>query len=230
MIEHKHSGLSKEEHHCVSLVPLFSALSQEELSEVEQVVHHKVFKKGNLVISPEQSPQLTIVARGGLKMYQLSANGKEQLLRVIEPGGYEGENALFGAINENLFGETLEDTTVCFLKREDFKKFLMQNPALSLKLLEINAKKSEQIEQQASFLMMETVESRLANYLLQLAKASHNTEIELPMKMKDLANFVGTTPETLSRKFKLLEQEGLIKRKGKQIKILNFEELEDTYA
>ncbi|AYF99762.1 Crp/Fnr family transcriptional regulator [Lactococcus allomyrinae] len=218
------------EHHCVQLVPLFNTLTKKEIEEVEQLVHHRVFGKGETVISPEQSPQLTIVAHGGLKMYQLATNGKEQLLRVVEPGGYEGENALFGAVNENLFGETLEETTVCFLKRQDFKKLLIQNPALSLRLLEINAKKSETIEQQASFLMMEAIESRLANYLLQLAKVAHSERVELPMKMKDLANFVGTTPETVSRKFKLLENHGYIRRHGKHIEILDVEKLEDDYV
>lgn len=59
-------------------------------------------------------PQLAIVAHGSLKIYQLSSAGKEQLLRVIEPGGYAGEDALFGVMNDNLYGETLEETQICF--------------------------------------------------------------------------------------------------------------------
>ena len=47
-----------------------------------------------------------------MKIYQLSSAGKEQLLRVIEPGGYAGEDALFGVMNDNLYGETLEETQI----------------------------------------------------------------------------------------------------------------------
>ena len=73
---------SHDEHHCVQLVPLFALLSESELAQVEQVVHHKTFKKGEAVISPFTVPQLAIVAHGTLKIYQLSSAGKEQLLRV----------------------------------------------------------------------------------------------------------------------------------------------------
>ena len=61
--------------------------------QVEQVVNHKIFEKGETVISPFAVPQLAIVAHGSLKIYQLSSAGKEQLLRVIEPGG--NANLLF---------------------------------------------------------------------------------------------------------------------------------------
>nr|WP_270219835.1 cyclic nucleotide-binding domain-containing protein [Lactococcus lactis] len=109
MSKYKHH-FSHHEHHCVRLVPLFGLLSESELMQVEQVVNHKIFEKGETVISPFAVPQLAIVAHGTLKIYQLSSAGKEQLLRVIEPGGYAGEDALFGVMNDNLYGETLEET------------------------------------------------------------------------------------------------------------------------
>ncbi len=64
--------------------------------------------KGEQILAPNGEPQLVIVASGSMKVYQLSASGKEQLLRVIEPGGYEGESQLLGVPNESLFGEALE--------------------------------------------------------------------------------------------------------------------------
>ena len=48
------------------------------------------------------------------------------------------------------------------------------------------------------------------------------------MKMKDLATFLGTTPETLSRKLKLLEQKKLIKKNHKQVRLLDIDALEDV--
>ena len=47
------------------------------------------------------------------------------------------------------------------------------------------------------------------------------------MKMKELAAFIGTTPETLSRKFKLLEENGYVKRKNREVWIIDKEQLED---
>lgn len=84
---------------------------------------------------------MVILAKGLLKVYQLSPNGKEQLLRVVEPGGYEGEDVLFGVKNNNLFGEALQNIEICVLKQSDFQKLLKDYPQLSIKLLTINAEK-----------------------------------------------------------------------------------------
>lgn len=222
--------LSQEDHHCVQLVPLFNQLAPEELRQIEQLVYHRTFAKGETVISPDAEAQLTIVAQGQLKIYQLSVTGREQLLRVIEPGSYEGENALFGAVNENLFGQSLTELRVCFIRQKDFHDLLLKHPELSLRFLEINAQKSKETQQQAQFLMMEEVEERLAYYLWQLIKAENSNYVTLPMKMKDLADFIGTSPETLSRKFKSLERKGFIEREGKMIKLLDLEKFEDEYA
>lgn len=77
---------------------------------------------------------------------------------------------------------------------------------------------------------MEDVSRRLVNYLMDLSKSYKSNLIKLPMKSKDLATFIGTTPETLSRKLKLLESKGLIERENKIIKILDYERLEDEYS
>ncbi|MFZ2354085.1 Crp/Fnr family transcriptional regulator [Paucilactobacillus nenjiangensis] len=218
----------KEDHLCVTLVPLFDVLDVEDQKRINDLVSHRTLSKGEVVIDPNEEAQLVIVARGDLKIYQLSANGHEQLMRIAEPGDYEGESALLGAHNENVYGEALEKTEVCILKHSDFHDLLESYPELALKLLSINADKMKQIEQQSQFLTMEKVEERLANYLLNLNKVADDENVVIPMKMKDLATFLGTTPETLSRKLKLLEQKKLIKKNHKQVRLLDIDALEDV--
>ncbi|MFK5240835.1 hypothetical protein ACI3PF_07470 [Lactococcus lactis] len=60
MSKYKHH-FSHHEHHCVQLVPLFGLLSESELVQVEQVVNHKIFEKGETVISPFAVPQLALI-------------------------------------------------------------------------------------------------------------------------------------------------------------------------
>lgn len=215
------------DHLCVSLVPLFNHLDLEDQKKINNLMIHEIVEKKTQVIDPYKESQLLIVAKGNLKVYQLSSNGKEQLLRIVEPGGYEGENELFGVKNDEVFAESLEKTELCILKQSDFKQLLIQYPELSLKLLEINAEKSLKMERQTQFLVMEKIEERLATYLLNLSKVQASNQIEIPMKMKELAAFLGTTPETLSRKFKYLEEESIIKRNRNNVHILNVDELEN---
>ncbi|MGV3042739.1 Crp/Fnr family transcriptional regulator [Staphylococcus rostri] len=209
-----------DKHLCVSLVPLFNQLEQQDLEKINAYAKVSHFQKGDIIFQPGDA-ELYIVANGYMKVYQLSNNGKEQLLRVVEPGSYEGESQLFGVTNDTLFGEALGKVEVCTISQRDFNHILTEHPQLTRKLLEINMKKVLQLEQQAQFLSMEKVEERLVTYLLDLKIAENSLTVTLPMSMKDLATFLGTTPETLSRKLKFLEAQGFIERKGRKIKIID---------
>ena len=61
------------------------------------------------------------------------------------------------------------------------------------------------------------VRARLIRYLLDLSMAQESRRVLLPLNGEELAQFLGTTPETLSRRWTLLEKEGLIEKKGKQV-------------
>lgn len=214
------------QHICVSLVPLFMDLPGKDQLKINSLTTHRRYQKGETIFQPGDE-KLQIVARGSMKVYQLSASGREQLLRVAQPGDYEGEKQLFGLENDSFFGEAMENTEICSLGKADFNRVLLGNPQLSLKLLELSTQKLLATERQTQFLAMERVEERLASYLLDLAKVAGSDQVQLSMKMKDIAFYLGTTPETLSRKFKLLEKMGYLKRTGKQVKILDEDGLLD---
>ena len=213
---------SMKTHHCVSIVPLFNHLSEEDQEQIDRLVSHRHFHKGETIWQPGNDPLLIIVARGTLKVYMISSSGREQLLRILNPGDYEGVNTLLGAMAQDIFIDSITDTEVCLLRKKDFTALLSRTPQLALKLLELYAQRMADTENQIRFLTMENVETRLATYLqalsLQVSPSSHLT---LPMKMKDLASYLGTTPETLSRKLHNLENKGIISRKGRKLRILS---------
>lgn len=215
------------EHNCVTLVPLFNHLASAEQQAINQLTHHKKFTKGDTILSPLGEDKLIIVAKGAVKLYQLSVGGKEQLLRVLTPGDFEGDRELFGTSNENIYGEALEDTTVCMIQQKDFQALLLKEPKIALKLLQLNAEKMVQVEKQAQFLSTDSIEERLASYLLDLAISEGKDTFYLPFKMKELAAFIGTTPETLSRKMKQMSEKGYFLRQGRKIQLLDKTSLED---
>ena len=217
-----------KEHHCVSIVPLFNHLTEEEQNQVESLILHRHFRKGETVWQPGEDPLLIIVAKGSMKVYMLSGSGREQLLRLLTPGSYEGVNALLGARAQSIYIDTLEETDACLLRKTDFNALLLKTPSLALKLLEMNAQRMADTENQTRFLMMERVEYRLSAYLLSLSLLSGGAaDLEIPMKMKDLSAYLGTTPETLSRKLHLLEEKNIIRRKRKKIGIMDREKLRE---
>ncbi len=84
----------------------------------------------------------------------------------------------------------------------------------------------ETSEKQQTRYATETVDTRIAMFIAESLESEDSTIVELPMSKKDLASYLGTTPETISRKLNEFEEAGLIKRlSNKKIKVLDVDEL-----
>lgn len=205
---------------CVRLVPLFNTLSQENQIEIEDLVRKKIYQKGELVVDPSSDDNLIIVAYGGAKLYNLDENGHENITQILHTGDYAGEDWLFGKKNSNTYVEATENSKICLLNRKDFLNLLEDQPMLSIKLIEQSMTKMQSMQKQIDLLSLPKIEDRLSEYLQEYAVKVGKKTFNLPLKMKDLALYLGTTPETLSRKFTLLEKQGVLTRKLRKI-ILN---------
>lgn len=205
---------------CVRLVPLFNTLSQENQIEIEDLVRKKTYQKGELVVDPNSDDNLIIVAYGGAKLYNLDENGHENITQILHTGDYAGEDWLFGKKNSNTYVEATENSKICLLNRKDFLNLLEDQSMLSIKLLEQSMTKMQSMQRQIDLLSLPKIEDRLSEYLQEYAVKVGKKTFNLPLKMKDLALYLGTTPETLSRKFALLEKQGVLTRKLRKI-ILN---------
>ncbi|MFC4799398.1 Crp/Fnr family transcriptional regulator [Neobacillus sp. GCM10023253] len=213
---------------CVSIVPIFNHLEQEQMEEIMVAARSVSYKKGEIIYQAgDQSNALYIVNKGKIKIYRLSESGKEQLLRILTPGEFTGELALFNEGIHEAFAEAMADTQVCMIRRADLQALLLKFPSISLKILTEFSKRLEQSEKQTARFATEKVETRLALFLAEcLDPDSREVEFTLPMSKKDLASYLGTTPETVSRKLSDFEAAGLIKQKPhKKIEIIDLDEL-----
>ena len=93
---------------CLCKVPLFNPLTMNEKNNIQCLLHHKTCQKGELIFSPGDQEQLSIVASGAMRIYRISKTGKEQFIRIVKEGEYDGENYLFGLINDSLYGEAIK--------------------------------------------------------------------------------------------------------------------------
>ncbi len=199
---------------CVSLVPIFNHLEEEQMEEISRLTQSVSIKKGEFLYGPEEeSSSLYILNQGKIKIYRSSESGKEQIQRILYPGDFTGELALFNERMHDSFALALEDTEICKIKREDLQGLLLKYPVISLKILEEFSQRLLQSERQASRYATEKVESRLAMYLAEtMDEQGGDYSLKLPMTKKDLASYLGTTPESISRKLLELEEMNLIKQ------------------
>lgn len=205
---------------CVSLVPLFNQLSIDSQRRIEQLVDKRHVQRGTVVVSPDNSDQLVIIEQGTARVYQLSASGDEQVQQVLAAGEYVGETWLLGVENVNSYVEMTTTGNICLLRRGGFAQLLRQQPQLTFKLLAGQAALIDGLRQQTRLMGLPSIEERLTAYFQLLEKSQGRRTINLPLKLKDLSSYLGTTPETLSRTLNKLEQQGLISRHRRQVRLL----------
>ncbi|QDI92151.1 Crp/Fnr family transcriptional regulator [Salicibibacter halophilus] len=213
---------------CVSIVPIFNHLEPGQMDEVMQTVQSTSYKKGELIFHEgDPSDTLYIVNTGKVKIYRLSEAGKEHLVSLMNPGDFTGEYALFNESTHTSYAEAMVDTKICKINREDLHAFLSKYPTISLKMLTEFSQRLDRSEKQTTHFATEKVETRIALFLAELANNEPDSEtLELPMTRADLASYLGTTPETISRRLSVLEDQGFIQQiTNKKIKIVDLDGL-----
>jgi CRP/FNR family transcriptional regulator len=212
------------ENYCIDNVPIFHDLLPDEKESIMDSSNHKSFKKGEIIFIPGDSfDELFVVNNGMVKISKISAMGKEQILRILQPGDFMGELSLFSKSIHNNTAEALENTEICVIQGHKIREILLQKPEISLKFLQKFTERIEESEELIEQIGLRDVEQRIANYLLleieknQIINNKGHYEIALPVSKGDLASLIGTTQETLSRKLSLLQDNGVIKLKGQRI-------------
>lgn len=225
---HHSNSFCSGSHSCVSLVPIFNHLEEDQMQEIMKVTKSRSYKKGEIIYRDgEKSDSLYIVSSGKIRIYRLSESGKEQLVRILHPGDFTGELALFRESIHSSYAEAMKDTSVCTITKSDLQEFLLKFPSISLKILSEFSNRLDISETQTTRFATEKVETRLAFFLVECVdEQGKSMEIKLPMTKRDLASYLGTTPETISRKLTELEDGGYIKQKsGRRIEILDLDGL-----
>ncbi|RCW77296.1 Crp/Fnr family transcriptional regulator [Saliterribacillus persicus] len=211
---------------CVAGVPIFNHLEAEDLDEIMKTVHSSTYQKGeHLYHAGDTLGALYIVHKGKVRIYRMNEEGKEQLVRLLSAGDFTGELALFTNKKEEAYAEVVEDAQVCRITQDDLHSFLMQYPTIALKIMQEFATRLDTAETQTALFAQERVETRIAKYLL---TCTENNTARLTMTKRDLASYLGTTPETISRRFSDMERSGIIqKQDSRTFLILDQVQLEE---
>ncbi|NLL46751.1 MAG: Crp/Fnr family transcriptional regulator [Clostridiales bacterium] len=211
---------------CIEHVPIFGSLNHEEKMEIVEIASSRSFEKGETIYrAGDEGGTLFVLYTGKAKLFRLSASGKEQVLRLVEPGDFIGELSLFSSLPLTDNAQALEATTMCVLQGQRLKELMAKYPSIAFKVLDELSRRLEKAENRIEDISLSSVTKRVAGALLELSEGRR--EFLLPMTKGDLASQLGMTQETLSRKLAALQEEGLILLKGqRKITIKNKSELE----
>jgi CRP-like cAMP-binding protein len=213
----------------LSQVDLFAGLSQQQLQEVGRIVSVKEFKRGELLfIEGDDGIGFYIVITGRVKVYKVSPDGKEQIMHIFGPGQPFAEVPVFEGSRYPANAEALDRCKLFFFPKKDFIKLIHENPSLAMNMLASLSQRLKQFSHLIEALSLKEVPGRLASYLLYLSDRNGSIDaFELDIAKSQLASFLGTIPETLSRIFTKMANRELVRINGPRIAILDRTGLED---
>lgn len=202
--------------YCAKKVSLFASLSDNDLNKVVNLITKKSFEKGDIIFSEgELFDKLFIINNGSIKIYTYTKDGKEQILYILKEGEFLGDLNLLKNDIFKFNAMALESTNMCIIHKDDFDILIKTNPEISIKILEYAHDRIASLENLVQTLTTKDVEVRLASLLINLSstfgiKTDIGIEITLPLTREDMANFIGVTRETVSRKLSYFQSQNII--------------------
>ena len=183
----------------------------------------KLFSSGELLFSEgEPCNGLHIIARGRVRIFKTSVNGREQVLAVNVPGETVAELPVFDGGSFPASASAVEETEIAFISRRDFQAYCLEHPEVALKVLKVVGARLRRLVGIIEELSFTTIRQRLIAVLVKLAqsdgkKTERGIEIQLPGTHQELANQLGTVRELISRNLMRLQAEGLLDVDARQI-------------
>jgi CRP/FNR family transcriptional regulator len=207
--------------------PLFSGLPPEDLAQVAAVASFRRFGRNETIFREgDRADGFYVVASGKAKVFKLSADGKEQVLHLLEPGQSFAEGVIFEGGAYPAHAATVTEAALVFLPKQGVVSLLEKSPRLAIRMLASLSKWLRRMTDLVDDLSLKDVETRFTWFVSEELRArgiplADGAVYELAFSKTLLASRLGTVPETFSRTLKKLQEEGAIRVQGKRIKILD---------
>lgn len=192
---------------------------------LDQVKQKTIFRPHQVIFYQDNQPLgLYTISTGLVKLEFTSEQGQNHTLRYLGPGSALGYRSLFSNEPYQASAIAVEKTEICFIPKTTVMDVFSRYPAVALKVLESLAKDLGLAEAKWTSQMDKDASERIAEALIFLQDHFEHQN----WTRKEIAEWAGTTPETVIRTLAQFEQEGFIDQsQGRAIKLINKQKLID---
>lgn len=221
----KQCAMSKCEQCVVREFSALKALTKDELVTMSSCKTATTIKKGeSLFVEGDNVNGVFCIKDGVCKMTKLSANGKDQIVKLSQKGELLGQRSLISDEPANLSAVAVEDMEVCFIPKSDILNFFNNNNAFSMSLMKSVCGDLKDADDMMVNLAQKNVKERLAQTLLYLEEkfgVLEDKSLRLQLSRDEIASIIGTATESCIRLLSEFKKAGLIELQGKKITILD---------
>ncbi|WP_210396083.1 Crp/Fnr family transcriptional regulator [Motiliproteus sediminis] len=211
---------------------LFSSLSPSELQQlVERVEQVNLEAEQYLFRQQEPAKRFYLVADGQIKLFHTTADGHEKVVELINPGQALAEAVLFmQRPNYPVTAEAVRATRLFAIPGDAYIPLLRNNSDACMRILgdlsmRLHARLNDVVQ-----LTQQNATHRVVRFLLGLlpSNAADGCTIYLETPKHVIASRLSVKPETLSRIMARLAQNEVIVIKGREIRVLDIDKLQNV--
>lgn len=198
-------------------VGFFCSVDDEIIKTINHIKVIKHFKAGETIYSAgSPSEGLYSIRTGVVKLENITEQGQSSILNIIGPGGLLGYRSFFTEEKHSTSSRALENTQIYFLPGKKVNKLFNCHPELVHKIVAQLSEDSKLAETKWLNQINKGASARIAEALLFLTKKFQQTH----WTRNTIANWSGTSTETVIRSLASFEKEGLISKSYTSFTIL----------
>jgi CRP-like cAMP-binding protein len=217
--------MSKCEQCIVREFSSLKALSKDELLKMAHCKTSYTIKKGEPIFEEGESVNgIYCIKDGVCKLSKLSANGKDQIVKLVKPGELLGQRSMISDEPANLSAVALEDMEVCFIPKSEVLGFFNNNNQFSMNMMKTICGDLKDADDHMVSMAQKTVKERLAETLIYLEDTFGKNEdgsLHIQLSREELAGMIGTATESCIRLLSEFAKNNLVSLNGKKINILD---------
>ena len=163
----------------------------------------------NVEIYAESEPADYVykVIGGAVRCYKILNDGRRQINAFYLPGDIFGLE--IGGVHA-FSAEAVVDSKILLIKRSSLIEIATRDNRVARELWTLTAAELQRMQQHAVVFIM-SAQERVVSFLVEIAKRGASaSEVELPMRRADIADYLGLTIETVCRTLKQLEKSAAI--------------------
>ena len=209
-------------------LPYFRPLDEDTLASIAVLAVRRVYQPDEVIfLEGEPCAGLFVVHNGHVKIYKASPEGREQILTIIGPRDSFNDVAVFDGGPNPASAQAMDAAQVCVIERPTLVSLFDRYPKLAQAVVAVLAARCRMLVGMVEDLSLRSVTGRLAKLLLDQAAQGQDA---VPLTRQQMAARLGTIREMVSRALRELEDEGLVRREGRQIVITDGAALERRAA
>jgi CRP-like cAMP-binding protein len=207
-------------------LPYFTGLDTSVLESIKKYVFEKKAERGEiLAFEGEPSDVLFFVFAGVVKAFKTSADGKEQIFRIVRPGeSFNDVPVLSGGVNL-VSAEAMGTMVLNGIKKKDLEAIIREHPQVALNVIQVLSLRIQELVALVEDFSFRHVTSRVAKMLLEYA--DHKAGDGPRLTQQEMAAMIGTAREMVGRSLKNLEGAGTIRMERNRIVIANPQALKE---